>query len=74
MTDKFLSGWGMAKGKINKMVVECDTLADAEIIEGAANKRSEMKHVNICMTRPKYGSRYLVSWKTFDQLGERWKR
>ena len=24
MNDKFLSGWGPAKNKINKLVIECD--------------------------------------------------
>lgn len=33
MTDKFMSGWGGARSKKAKHVVECDTLAQAEHIE-----------------------------------------
>ena len=47
MTDKFMSGWGMAAGLINKYIIECDNYKDAETIERNAHKRSEMKHVNI---------------------------
>ena len=32
MTDKFMSGWGRAEGKINKFVVECETREKAETI------------------------------------------
>ena len=33
MTDKAMSGWGMAKNKTNKYVVICDTHEQAQIIE-----------------------------------------
>ena len=26
MTDKFFSNWGKARGRINKLVIECETL------------------------------------------------
>ena len=62
MTDKFLSGWGKADGKTNKLVIECDTYEEAEIVERNAMDRSEMKYINICINRPKYESnRYYVS-------------
>lgn len=62
MTDKFMSGWGQAAGKTNKLVIECETLAEAEIVEANARRRSEMKHINICGTKPHYGKGVLVSW------------
>lgn len=63
MTDRAMSGWGMAAGKINKLVIECDSWKEAEIVEANARRRSEMKHVNICTTKPNYpSSRYLTSW------------
>ena len=37
MTDKFMSGWGMAKGKTNKLVIECENSMQAEKIAYRAN-------------------------------------
>jgi len=69
MTDKFMSGWGMAKGLINKLVIECETLEEAKQIERTAHNRNEMKYVNICTTKPSYPtSRYLTSWKKYPQM------
>lgn len=73
MTDKFMSGWGMAANKINKMIVECDTWQQAEQIERAARARSEMRRVNICTTKPRYGAHVVESWKTWGDLGPIWK-
>ena len=75
MTDRFLSGWGMAEGKINKMVVECDTREQAETIEKNARNRQEMKYINITTRKPYYNSnKYFTSWKYYDQLGRIWKQ
>lgn len=75
MTDKFMSGWGMAKGKINKYVVICQTGEEALLIKRNAERRNEMKYINITTRKPYYNkSRYLVTEKTFDELGEIWKR
>ena len=73
MTDKFMSGWGMAKDKTNKMIVVCDTWQQAEQIERAAHDRSEMKYINIRTTKPSYGSNVVESWKCWDDLGDIWK-
>ena len=63
MTDKFMSDWGQACGKINKLVLACDTWEEAEIVSTNAEHRREMKYVNILTKRPSYSSgRYLVSW------------
>ena len=63
MTDKFMSGWGQAQGKINKLVITCDTWKEAEIVAANAGRRSEMKYVNITDRKPSYpSSRYLTSW------------
>jgi len=74
MTDKFMSGWGCAAGKTNKLVIQCDTYQQAETIQRNAMKRSEMKYVNICSTMPRYGKNVLTSFKTWDDLGEIWKK
>lgn len=74
MHDTFMSGWGLAKGKDNIMVVECDSLEDAELIAENAEKRSEMKNVNIWTEMPNYDkNKILLSIKTFDQLSGPWK-
>ena len=73
MTDKFMSGWGVAQGKINKLVIECDTMEQAEIIEKNAHKRSEMKAINITQRKPAYSpEKYVTSWKYFSDLGAIW--
>jgi len=72
MTDKFMSGWGAAAGKINKLVIECATYAQAEQIERAARTRREMKRVNIRTSKPYYGAHVLTSYRTFDDMGGMW--
>ena len=75
MTDKAMSGWGMAKNKTNKYVVICDTHEQAQIIEKNAKKRSEMIYINITSKKPYYNSkRFVVSERRFDELGEIWTK
>ena len=72
MTDKFMSVWGMAEGKTNKLIIECDTIEQALQIERAARNRSEMRYVNIRMSKPHYGANVLETWKTWNDLGPVW--
>lgn len=72
MTDKFMSGWGMSEGKTNKLIIECETLQQAEQVERAAHKRPEMRYINIRTTKPRYGAHVLESWKAWGELGEIW--
>lgn len=74
MTDKFMSGWGMAEGKTNKFIVACETYEQARNIERNAHRRSEMKHIAIRSTKPYYRGNVLPSWKTYDELGDIWKK
>ena len=60
MTDKFLSGWGMADHKTNKLVIECDSYDEALIVEQNAKNRSEMKYINICFNKPNRQRRILL--------------
>jgi len=63
MTDEFMSGWGRAEGKTNKLVLTCDNFEEAEIVYDNAKRRSEMKRVQITSTKPYYTpKRYFVSW------------
>lgn len=67
MTDKFMSGWGPATGKINKLVFVCDSLEQAGIVEQNALNRSDQKYVNICSNKPYYNpNKYYVQEKTIE--------
>jgi len=72
MTDKFMSGWGAAAGKINKLVIECATYDQAQQIERAARTRREMKYVNIRNSKPYYGAHVLTSRKSYEDMGGMW--
>lgn len=75
MTDKFMSGWGKAQNKTDKFIIICNTMEQAETIERNAQKRSEMKYINICLSKPYYNqNRYEVSYRNFDELGSTWKQ
>lgn len=74
MTDKGMSNWGLAAGKINKVVIECDNMADAIIVENNAKKRKEMKYVNICFKKPHYSlSKYYTSFRNKKDGSGRFK-
>jgi len=65
MTDKFMSGWGMAKGRINKLIFPCDTYDEAEKLAGYAESRSDQEDINIRTTKPYYDERrYYAQVKT----------
>jgi hypothetical protein len=74
MTDKFMSGWGMAEGKTNKLIIVCETYEEAQTIERNACKRSEMRYVNITRNKPRYGRNVLESWKKYTDMGAIWKQ
>lgn len=75
MTDKFLSGWGMADGRINKLIFECDNYEEAQIVKGNAENRSDQKYINICAKRPYYnGKRYYTQIKTKKDYPAWYKR
>lgn len=75
MSDKFLSGWGKAEGKIAKFIVECETYNQAETIQNNARKRQEMKYINITTKKPYYNvNRYITTIKKYDNLGNIWKK
>lgn len=68
MTDKFMSGWGMADKKINKLIFECDGLQEAHIVAENAENRNDMKYINITYTKPYYApGRYYAQTKTKEE-------
>lgn len=70
MTDKFLSGWGMAENKISKYIIICNNLEQArEVAECAGRKDSEFKYINIATKKPYYNSRrYVVSYDVYEDV------
>ena len=74
MTDKFMSGWGMARDKTNKLVIECDTMSEAMTVQTNAQDRSEMIYVNIRMTKPYYDSRYYLTSRKDRSEYDTWFR
>jgi hypothetical protein len=54
MTDKFLTGWGVARDKLAKLVIECETFEEAETVKENAENRSEMGNIHIRTSRPLY--------------------
>jgi hypothetical protein len=75
MTDTFLSGWGKAEGKINKLIFECATYEEAEIVAENAKQRSEMKYIKITSKKPYYNPKnYLVQVKTKEEYPNWYKK
>lgn len=72
MVDKFMSGWGLASRGRSLFIVKCETLAQAEAIEAAAQKRPEMRRISITETprRPRPGDH--VSIRDFSQMRGPW--
>ena len=76
MTDKFMSGWGLAKGMINKLVIECDSYQEAEIVEDNARNRSEMIYVHITVGRKPYYNqkRFYTNYHSKKDYGSWFKK
>ena len=72
MTDKFLSK--LTGGKIDKYIIECQNLVDANKIANNAAKRPEMKYINIVSGKiPYYSpSKFVVTIQKFENLGGKW--
>lgn len=63
MTDRFMSYWGMAEKKTNKLVIGTDDHDIAVKILNNARRRTEMKYINLNTTKPRYGNDVYVSYK-----------
>jgi hypothetical protein len=50
--DTFMSGWGHAEGKTNKLIFLCDNEKEAEIVADNAEDRSDQRNVQIHSTPP----------------------
>ena len=52
-TDRFMSGWGASRGKNNRLIFPCSTLAEAERVEAYALRRSDQMNVRIASRKPR---------------------
>jgi len=55
-TDEFMSGWGHAKGLINRLILPCESHGEACIVEANARGRTDQKNVRICTKKPRLRS------------------
>ena len=66
MTDKYLTGWGMAEGKTAKRVYLCKSLKIAQELVKRLEERkhtSNMVNIKLCSNLPNYNSaKYVVSY------------
>ena len=74
MTDTFMSGWGKAEGKINKLVFECGSKEEVDIVVCNAKSRSEMEDIKVLESMPSYDdSKVYLSFKTKDDYSSWYK-
>ena len=76
MTDKFMSGWGEADNKINKLVFICDDIKQAKIVCDNAKHRTDQKYINICSNYPYHlfnNKRYYTQIKTKEDYSAWYK-
>lgn len=76
VTDKFLSGWGMAKDKVNKMVIECESIQQFRALKAYIKTRDEMTHLYFCQAFPKHLFKrddVLVSYKIAEYHLTAWR-
>lgn len=63
-TDKFLSGWGRAEGKIHKQVAVCENWQEAGKMLAGFTKDDSYKNVNWSYNKPYFTpSRYTCTFR-----------
>lgn len=60
MTDVAMSGWGIARGKENKLVLECDSFQEAFNVYLYCKGHNSMRYVNIASSKPYYNKEKFV--------------
>ena len=53
-TDTFMSGWGQADNLVNKLVIICNTPAEAEAVIANAEARGDQKYISASYKPPSY--------------------
>jgi len=73
--DTFMSGWGLAEGKINTIILPCVNWAEAKAVSEYAKSRDEMKHVRIVSKKPRLRlATHLYSLMTYQDAKAWYKR
>ena len=70
-TDTFMSFWGQAEGKRNRLILPCRSLKEAEVVARNARGRSDTSHVRICGTRPRLLRQDFTVWQVMDPKSAR---
>jgi hypothetical protein len=61
MTDSFMSGWGMADKRTNKLVFPCKDYEQALVVQENAENRTDQKYINIRSSKPYYNSDHIYA-------------
>lgn len=60
--DRAMSGWGLAKNKINKLIIECNDHEQADRVIKNLRKEGGYTYINYHFEKPYYTpSRYYIS-------------
>jgi hypothetical protein len=65
-TDTFMSGWGPAKGLVNRLILPCESEAEAEDVAEYARSRTDTKNVEILNQKPYLGWTDPYLWQVMD--------
>jgi len=69
--DTFMSGWGFAKGRINTIILPCENLREARIVEWNAHQRTDQQRVRIVRHKPRIRDGVLYSLMNREEAS-RW--
>lgn len=72
MHDKALSGWGDASHGRSILIIECETLYQADALEKAAQDRPEMVRISVTHKPRRTRDGDHVSHRTFADMGGAW--
>lgn len=60
--DKSMSRWGLAENKINKLIIECNDITQANRVMNNLKKCQNYKYINYHYNKPNYtSSKYYIS-------------
>jgi hypothetical protein len=65
--DTYLSEWGEAEGKANRLILPCQDFAEAEVVCNNALGRSDMKSVHIHTGKLSLSDFDLSLWQVMDR-------
>jgi len=72
--DIAMSGWGMAKGKNNIIIMPCATIEQAQMVKRNAKSRGDQRNIRILNSKPRlnlernYYSLFAPSCRWYDAI------